>query len=86
MLKGLETFLMNIQTGSDPSNSKLLVTAEVAEVVAFAESPKERGFSAELDAAGIVEAEVVADLPNENVGLGTREVGRDQLVTLFENL
>ena len=61
----------------------VLVTAEVPEV---AESPKERGFAAELDAAGVVEAEVVADLPNENVGFGTREVGRDQLVTFFENL
>ena len=64
----------------------VLVTAEVAEVVAVAESPKERGFAAELDAAGVVEVEVVADVPNENVGFGTREVGRDQLVTFFENL
>lgn len=50
----------------------VLVTAEVAEVVAVAESPKERGFAAELDAAGVVEAEVVAAVPKENVGFGTK--------------
>ena len=41
-------------------------------MVAVAESPKERGFAAELDAAGVVEVEVVADVPKENVGFGTK--------------
>ena len=41
-------------------------------MVAVADSPNERGFAAEIDAAGVVEAEVVADVPKENVGFGTK--------------
>ena len=41
-------------------------------MVAVADSPNERGLAAELDAAGVVEVEVVADVPKENVGFGTK--------------